>query len=347
VEAPDGASGRDEAQKRAAAFLPSVFQKVDFISYLKDFWQPNSLYFREKNAERRNAGMQPLTADYSKQSLGIIKNHIGLYAPFTKIGLHDLTPAMLDGFKLWESERGVAGHRINMAFKVMPIAARYAVNRDILDKDPFRKKPKAAERKRKRGILNRAETLALIETSRSMRPTKRLILMLGMLGGLRSGEMRGLRWDDIGAKKLFIRKQWMDGEGLAAPKCESARNIPVCRELARAVADAKAYQGHSRTGLVFERFKDDAPRCAQYFDRAFYNAIADIGISREEAKRGNLTLHCLRHSFVSICWALGMTESEVIAYAGHRTLAAMEIYTHAGELADLSAGAAALDRFTA
>jgi integrase len=229
----------------------------------------------------------------------------------------------------------------------MRVAARDAVNRDILDKDPFRKKPRAQERKRARIILTKSETLALLDTTRTMNPLKRLIILLGMFGGLRSGEMRGLRWKDIDAEAIRIRKQWKDGEGLAGPKWESAREVPINDALAEAIADAKEYRGHSRTGLVFERWKDDKPRCAHYFDRAFYKAIAGIGISRQEAERRYLTLHSLRHSFVSICRATGMTDLQVMAFAGHRTLAAMQIYSHANEMSDLSAGAAALNRFTA
>jgi integrase len=103
----------------------------------------------------------------------------------------------------WAAERGMSGRRINQVIEAMRIAVKYAVQREELEKDPFRNIGKALESRREKGVLTPAEVSRLIRTP-ATDPWGRLAVLLGFLCGLRLGEVRGLLWGDIGDEKISI-----------------------------------------------------------------------------------------------------------------------------------------------
>ena len=101
----------------------------------------------------------------------------------------------------------------------MRIAIRFAVAREELTRDPFRDIGKAAESPREKGVLAPSEVAGLIAAPITD-PRHRLAVLLGALCGMRMGEVRGLRWGDIEDGLIRIRRNWINGEGLKAPKCK-------------------------------------------------------------------------------------------------------------------------------
>jgi len=55
---------------------------------------------------------------------------------------------------------------------------------------------------------------------------------------MRMGEVRGLRWEDVGDGLVRIRNNWIDGEGSKAPKCkggairQNPRTVPLPSSIA-------------------------------------------------------------------------------------------------------------------
>ncbi|MDR2489933.1 MAG: tyrosine-type recombinase/integrase [Spirochaetaceae bacterium] len=54
----------------------------------------------------------------------------------------------------------------------------------------------------------------------------------------------------------------------------------------------------------------------------------------EQAAR-NITLHSLRHTFVSLSRLAGLADVEVQAMSGHKTLEMLGVYTHAKQVTQL------------
>jgi integrase len=54
----------------------------------------------------------------------------------------------------------------------------------------------------------------------------------------------------------------------------------------------------------------------------------------DEQKLRNLTLHSLRHDFVTLSRLYGMSDLEVQALAGHKSARMMEHYSHADQVID-------------
>ena len=167
----------------------------------------------------------------------------------------------------------------------------------------------------------------------------RLAVLLGLLCGMRLGEVRGLHWEDFDreAGVIRIRHNWQDMEGIKGPKCGSTRDVPLPAVVYEA---AEACRDKSPGPLVFGR-KDGKPFCNGYFRLALIAELAGIGVNkviiREDGKeivddsaqrRRNITFHSLRHTFVSLARLAGIGDFQAQALAGHKSAAMMERYSH-------------------
>jgi integrase len=108
----------------------------------------------------------------------------------------------------------------------------YALEREEIDRDPFRSIGKAVETPKEKGILTPDEVIRLISAPVAD-PHYRLAMLLDCLCGMRMGEVRGLQWGDIKDGLIHIRHNWINGEGMKAPKCkggavrENSRKVPL------------------------------------------------------------------------------------------------------------------------
>jgi integrase len=194
-----------------------------------------------------------------------------------------------------------------------------------------------------KGVLTQQEAAALI-ASPAADKRRRLAILLGVLCGMRLGEVRGLLWGDIDPEAgiIHIRHNWQDLEGIKAPKNGEPRDVP----LPLAVKEAgEAYQG-GRTveagELVFGR-KDGKPLCNGYFRMALGAELTAAGICGEEQRKRNITFHSLRHTYVTLNRALGISDFEIQALAGHKSAAMMERYSHAKQVVDYDSARRRID----
>jgi integrase len=338
VEAAGKKGRRAEADRIALEMLPAICfntTNMTMLQYVKKFWQPDSPYFRE---HERVLGHK-LSASYSKAHLDVIRLHVEPYPPFARIGMEKLSVALARDWMLWLAERGASGSRINRAMQALRVPLRYAIERDEVKLDPFAKIRPAHEVKREKGVLTKKEVIALINAPVSD-PKRRLAVLLGVLCGMRLGEVRGLHWDDLDpqAGVVHIRHNWQDLEGIKAPKCGSDRDVP----LPSAVCEAAAACREQAAGpLVFGR-KDSKPLCNGHFRLALIAELAIIGVNKRvgktaiddsEQRERNITFHSLRHTFVSLARLAGIGDFQVQALAGHKSSAMMEHYSHRGSSA--------------
>jgi integrase len=262
------------------------------------------------------------------------------------------------------AEKKLSGHRINHVLQGMRIAVRYAVAREELDRDPFKNIGKAEEQPREKGVLTPGEVSALIQ-SPMKDPRKRLAVLLGMLCGMRRGEVRGLLWEDIGNGIITVCHNWIDGEGLKAPKCkggamrENKRPVPFPSSVTAAIeAVRQISRNPAPDHFVFEGMhRSGEPLGNNFFRRALTTELLAIGINKltkdkngkeiiddSEQRRRNITFHGLRHTFVTLGRLAGIADMEIQALAGHRSGAMMERYSHARQVLDFTAAREKLEK---
>jgi integrase len=132
---------------------------------------------------------RPLSVRYIQMNSENIRLHIATSLPFQTITLRCLTPALIRDWMIWMAEKGLSGRRINQVLQVMRVATRYAVSREELSRDPFKGIGEATETTKEKGILTHEEIQRLI-CAPIVYPRARLAVLLGVLCGMRRGEVR-------------------------------------------------------------------------------------------------------------------------------------------------------------
>jgi integrase len=329
-----------------------------FVQYLQDFWAPASPYVREAALIKK----RPLSAAYIRVNHEDVRRHIAPFPPFQKIMLQGLTPALIRDWLLWASDRGMSGRKINMVLQAMRVPVRYALEREEIDRDPFRSIGKAVEMPKEKGILTPDEVTRLIAAP-AADPRYRLAMLLGCLCCMRMGEIRGLQWGDIKDGLIHIRHNWQDGEGMKAPKCkggtvrENPRTVPLPSSIA-AILETLRGLNPAPDAFVFDSFRRDGEPVSKYFFRYVLDKeLSAIGIPgmwkgkgaapagyANEQKRRNLTFHALRHTFITLGRLAGISDLEIQALAGHKSGAMMENYSHAAQVLDFAAAREKLEK---
>jgi integrase len=152
-------------------------------------------------------------------------------------------------------------------------------------------------------------------------------VLLAGFGGLRLGELLGLRWScvDLERGRVQVSETLVDIEAkihFGPPKTKaSLRSVPVpsfvCEELAaNATPDATARE------LVF-RSPDGHPIRPALFRRRFWEPAV------ERASLSPLRIHDLRHTAVALWIADGAHPKQVAALAGHTSVSVvLDRYGH-------------------
>jgi len=80
----------------------------------------------------------------------------------------------------------------------------------------------------------------------------------------------------------------------------------------------------------------DKPLSVNSLRSAFTNLLESAGITKEQQKQRNLTLHGMRHTFVTMARMAGIPDIAVQAMAGHKSAEMMNHYSHGGQVIDIN-----------
>lgn len=226
-----------------------------------------------------------------------------------------------------------------------------------------RKKSKLERRHKKKLVVGRdipepGEIDLLLQHETSER--WRAFFLAAIRCGLRSSELRGLRWIDIDLKKaeLHVRVRADRYNQIGTPKSEdSQRTVPIPP---KTLAALKAWKPQcpkleGRQHFVFPNGEGNVETHSNIVERGLIPAWERAGVTvpvldavgkptRDEEGRPIVEakysgLHSLRHFFASWCLArppvgLGLSLKELSERLGHESVNTTEIYTHLIERPD-------------
>ena len=139
--------------------------------------------------------------------------------------------------------------------------------------------------------------------------------------GLRSGELKALRWDDVSLLDgvIDVRRGWDTVEGEIAPKSRTGvRKVPIPDVLAR-LLEAR-YSACGGDGLVFGTG-------ARPFDARRLLERARAAWTERDLRP--VTLHECRHTYASFAIAAGVNAKKLSTYMGHANIAiTFDLYGH-------------------
>jgi integrase len=166
----------------------------------------------------------------------------------------------------------------------------------------------------------------------------RPLFLTAIFTGLRSSELRGLRWQDVDLKKrvLHVRQRADKFNVIGAPKSESGeRTIPLSPILANTLREWKLICPKGEGGLVFPNGAGHIETHANIVARGLAPVQIAAGVVTKGGEPKYPGLHALRHYYASWCinrredGGLGLPLKMVQQRMGHATLAmTSDVYGH-------------------
>ena len=224
-----------------------------------------------------------------------------------------------------EAPKSVAPKAYRLLHAVMATAAAD----EIIASNPCRIQGASGERAPERPVLT-VEQIA--DLARVIEPHWRCLVLVAAYGGLRFGELLGLRRRDI---DLLHGEVIVDGQLVELRDGSHVRAAPKSAAGKRTVAVpnfvVKELESHLQTyvagdpdSLVFTGDRGGSP-CRRNWARTWGRARSTAGLP------DTVHLHDLRHSGATLSAQLGATTKELMARLGHASPRAALIYQHAAE----------------
>jgi integrase len=340
-----------KAQKKKTAVADTPL-----IQYLENFWTPESEYA----CYNRDVKNDPLTPYYIQMNHEDIRRHVQPFPEFEGVTLGSLTKAILKKWMIWLAGRRkvrtmkdgtvkdygkLSGRRANSVLQAVRVAVRWAVDNEDIPTDPFRKLGEVSEMLKEKGVLTFEEREKLTELPVTD-CRSRLIMLLGSYGGLRRGEMRGLRWCDILDNGLIhVQHSYNNTEGLKPPKYNSIRRVPITSDVQKLLDMTKEQSKKLSLGTSSDDFilashnskYKGKPLSNNFYRSGVAKELESIGISAAQQDERDITCHSLRHTFITLAQLSGIPDIEIQALAGHKSAYVMGKYSHVPQVIDFAA----------
>ena len=160
-------------------------------------------------------------------------------------------------------------------------------------------------------------------------PRYRALVLLGAFGGLRWGELAGLRRGrvDVLRSRVTVCETAIDIGGkitFGEPKtAKSKRTVPLARSIMAEIEQHLAeYVAAGADALIFTLPAGNPVYRGMFWPRVWEPAVKKAGLD-------GLRIHDLRHTYVSLMVAAGANPKEVSVWAGHSTVAfTLDRYGH-------------------
>jgi integrase len=152
-------------------------------------------------------------------------------------------------------------------------------------------------------------------------------------GGLRRGELRALRWEDVdlAAGVIHVSRGWDDKEGPVAPKSrKGARKVPIAAVLRDFLDEHKLRTDRAGADFVFGSTAH-RPFTPSAVRRRALTAWKTANARRAEEEMPLLEpigLHECRHTYVSIMHDAGLSLERIGDYVGHSSTYMTDRYRH-------------------
>ena len=293
---------------------------VDFISYLKDFWDwDTSEYIKEKL--RKEHGLHKR---HCKQQ----KSNITLYWEkyFSGRSLGDIKATDINGFINFMSTFDLSPSWRNTVIKAGTKALRWAFSKGTIEQDPTRGHLMFSGKKAKKKIFNPTIAVGVFRASWYNERSK-LGNMLAAVTGMRNGEVLALRYKNLGPDCLYVDGSWNREDGDKLPKNNETRTveIPFPDLMGGLIEVAKQNPwGVSPNSYVFwTEYRQDRPMPDYIFNRGLRRALKTIGFKKEEAEE--YTYHGWRHFYTA--YMKGKLDKKLLkSQTGHLTDEMLEYY---------------------
>lgn len=253
-----------------------------------------------------------------------IANHV--LPPFGDRQLATITQLDVRGWVADLDAAGLAPATVTKAYQILGKIMAAAVDGGLIPASPCRRVPLPRVERQEMRYLTPAEVARLAEV---MPERWRQLVYVGAYGGLRVGEIAGLRRGrvDLLRGTLDVAEIAVEVRGrltFGPPKTRAGRRSV---SLPRTVVDGLAghlarFSGDGPDGFVFTGRTGGTLRAGSFRQRTWAAATAAAGLD-------GLRIHDLRHTAVALWIAAGASPKEIAQRAGHTSVAVvLDRYGH-------------------
>lgn len=236
--------------------------------------------------------------------------------------LASITPLDIESWKSTrlQATRGLGSGRVqrispvsvNSNLRVIRAAFGYAVRWGLLEKNPMATVTFLRVPERSRAHLSLSDLQLLL--SRIPERWLRDMVLLGVLTGLRRGEMLHLRWQDVDLGKRILRVE--NGPGFRT-KSGKPRVVPLNHSAVTLLRQGRA---HGQSDMVFSA--GGRPLTPSWVTHRFKHRIRVAGLPED------IHFHSLRHTFASWLAQDGVSLYAIQKLLGHSSPNVTQIYSH-------------------
>lgn len=279
-------------------------------------------------------------------TIGTYRNTYDSYIkkPFGKRKLKDLRPDQVQRLYNQLKEQGYSRNTVELVAVVLGNMYKQAVKNELVSRNPVALAtiPKFESRKERR-VLTKEEQKMFLEESKKHYYAP--LFELALSTGMRSGEIRGLQWEDLDFDKKIIHVRHTlveDGNAfyLDEPKTAgSYRDIPMLpnvvvllkkhkkEQMERRIRLGEYWQSVSGLENLVGLTPTGAPIGKEYLNHCIKLIVRDINKAHPDFEY--VTMHGLRHTFATRCIENGMEPQVLKAIMGHSKLSiTMDLYAH-------------------
>src|SRR5579859_4480292 len=258
---------------------------------------------------------------------------------FGTVKLQKLTGEMIQTWLIDLLESGLAAKTIRGFFILLDMAMKEAYERSKISLNPCDRVKVPKTRKYTGPVLTPLQARALVAHAKESRLAPMLTVALGT--GMRKGELRSLKWDDVDLEKrtLQVRRNVAylpDNQGKyrhveGTPKSEAGkRPIDLPQFVVEALRTHRAQQAEARLAAGPRWENKNLVFCNQkggYYNlTVLYRQFKRLLLS---AELPDIRFHDLRHSAATILIAMGVHVKVVSELLGHSSVAiTLGIYSH-------------------
>ncbi len=258
-----------------------------------------------------------------------------------EVDVVDVTPARVRSWRAELLGNGTGGPTVANAYRLLRAVMTTAVDDEMVRRNPCRIRGAGEDDSPERPIATVEEVFALAD---AIEPRFRALVLIAAFGGLRWGEVTGLRRRHVDIEGAAVRVEVgvvaVRGLGLVegAPKSRAGRRSVARRTVALPPPIMPEVAGHldrfgqlGPDGLVFVGPKGGR-LWRSNFQPTWNAAVAAAGIGVD------LHFHDLRHTGNTLAAGSGASLRELMAHMGHSTPRAALIYQHATKAGERAIG---------
>ena len=285
---------------------------MSMASFCKDLYVWDKCPIVQYKLERGRA--------YTKASNANRRHHVTkhIIPLLGSIPVSKITAATIDQWTLdLHSKHNLKRSTSNGVFGTLKEVLDYAVKCNLLPSNPCDKVDKLGDDSTRHASFTKEEVKAILgEESDWPNPFYRLMCELASMTGMRIGEMKALKADQIGETSILVNASYSQYDGRKCTKNRKSRPVPIPPEMRTKLMKLAPVNG----GLIFSvdtvrPLKDDD------INQALKDRCTAIGIPER-------TFHSFRAYFNSELESNNVNETVIRAIMGHQSARMSEHYLH-------------------